>query len=264
MDRQKNIFLVVVVLLSMAVFVRADDKPGITLDVTYVSRYLDKGFECYPENHSGIQYGIDIDLYGTGFGLKVIEFRANSSNFENGVKRDYRVYYAGRFFEDSTYVTNYKVTWMYHSFINQPRSVADNQELETAFWWPNILPGGLVPSYVAALGWPAKSNAANRNMGGWAHIFGLSRDLVIPSLEDQVFHLSAIVVYNDGVGPGCGGRGPTSVDHDFSHAVFSVSTEYDISANLTFTPGLYYQSSWDDSVNTQDEYWVSLGMSYKF
>ncbi|MHC4706849.1 MAG: hypothetical protein ACYS8I_07165, partial [Planctomycetota bacterium] len=64
-----------------------------TFEVTYVSRFIDKGFDCYRDNHSGIQPSIEVDLYNTGFGVKVDWFRANSGGFENDEKFDYRVYY---------------------------------------------------------------------------------------------------------------------------------------------------------------------------
>lgn len=38
---------------------------------------------------------------------------------------------------------------------------------------------------------------------------------------------------------------------------------FDLGNNLTFTPGVYYQLSMDDSVN-DDETWCSLSMTYKF
>jgi len=265
--RSKAVLLAAVILLNVGV-VQAEDELSVTLNVTYVSRYIFRGYDCYPENHSGIQPGIDVDLYGTGFGFKVTDFRANGGNFENLEKIEYEVYYRNGFFQDESYATNYKIRWVYHSFPDQPKNLCNEQEIETTFWWPNLLPGGLVPSYIVALGWPSESKAANRNNGGWAHIFGLGRDFTtagfLPETNEQVFHLLAAVIYNDGIGPGCRGGGGSSVDHDWSHALFGISTEFGISENLTFAPGFYYQSSWDDSVNPQDEYWMSLNMSYKF
>ena len=67
------------------------------------------------------------------------------------------------------------------------------------------------------------------------------------------------MVYNDGVGPGA-----SAVDHDWSNAVFGISTDIDLSNNLTFTPGYYLQKSMDDSVNTSDERWFALRLSYAF
>jgi long-subunit fatty acid transport protein len=67
------------------------------------------------------------------------------------------------------------------------------------------------------------------------------------------------LVYNDGVGPA-----GQDVDHDWSNAVFGVSTDIDLDKNLTFTPGIYYQISMDKSVNDEDEFWSTFGLKYKF
>ena len=73
------------------------------------------------------------------------------------------------------------------------------------------------------------------------------------------------MIYNDGFAPGAvGGTTGAAVDHDWSHMLFGVSTDFEVADNLTFTPALYYQRSMDNSVNTQDEFWVGLGMKYKF
>ncbi|MHC4124275.1 MAG: hypothetical protein ACYSSI_11925 [Planctomycetota bacterium] len=246
-----------------------NEKLDVTIDFSYLSRYVDKGFECYPENHTGIRTGIDVGLYNTGFGLSVNLFRANGGgSYENAEKIDYKVYYTNRIFEDKNYATNYRISWIYHSFPDQPRHASNLQEIETNFSWPNALPFGLVPSYTVAAGWPAEGNADNRNQGGWAHIFGLGYDLTIPGIlpqtDEQVLNLSAALVYNDGIGPGCNGKGGKTVDHDWSHAIFGISTKLDINKNLFFIPALYYQSSWDNSVNTSDEFYTILTIAYNF
>jgi len=109
--------------------------------------------------------------------------------------------------------------------------------------------------------WPAKSDSVVSGAEGWIHIFGLGYDWAIPALmpetTEQLLHLSADFVYNSGTAR-------LNVDHDWSHAVLGVSTDFDIANNLTFTPGLYYQLSMDDSINPDDETWVSLSMKYKF
>lgn len=43
---------------------------GVTLDLTYVSKYLSKGAESYGQQ-GALFKTIDVDLYGTGFGLRV-------------------------------------------------------------------------------------------------------------------------------------------------------------------------------------------------
>ncbi|GAF74314.1 unnamed protein product, partial [marine sediment metagenome] len=91
------------------------------------------------------------------------------------------------------------------------------------------------------------------------HIFGLGYDWTVadllPETPEQILHLSADLVYNGGV---------FGADHDWSHMVFGVSTDFEVADNLTFTPALYYQASIENTVNTQDEVWVGLSMKYKF
>ena len=240
----------------------------ITFDATYLSRFIDKGFDCYGDNHSGIQSSIDIDLYDTGFGVNVRWFRANSSGFENDEKLDYRLYYYNSFFEGEAHAMDYKISWIYHNFTDGPRKTANSQEVEAEFEWPEICPWGITPRYIVSSEWPAGSNYDNRNEGGWVHVFGIGYDLCISSLlgngAEQDVRLSADIVYNDGTGANCNAQANTGVDHDWSHTVFGISTDFEISDDLTFTPGIYYQVSMDDSVNTSDEYWISLGMTHKF
>ena len=83
---------------------------------------------------------------------------------------------------------------------------------------------------------------------------------LIPDVPEQVLNLHAEIIYNDGVDP----RG-IGVDHDWSNAVFGISTNFDMGNDLTFTPGIYHQVTMDKSVNDdKDETWVSLNMKYAF
>lgn len=259
--KQPAFYLTLLLLSTAALAQSQEGELGVTLDVTYVSRYIDKGFDIYRENHSGIQPSLDLDLYGTGFGVKLGWFRANSSGFENDEMLDYTVYYYNSLFEGKNYAMDYQISWIYHSFPDNPKKISNTQEIEAGFSWPDVCPCGIVPSYTVSCEWPAGRNYENRNAGGWAHTFGLSYDLAVPSLAskrtEQVLHLSADLVYNDGLGG-------EAVDHDWSHMVFGVSTGFDLAENITLTPALYYQASMDNSVNTQDEFWVGLSMTYKF
>jgi hypothetical protein len=78
--------------------------------------------------------------------------------------------------------------------------------------------------------------------------------------QPRVWKLHSEVVYNDGVGPA-----GQNVDHDWSNAVFGVSTDVDLAQNLVFTPAVYHQVTMDKSVNDdKDETWAALSMKYKF
>ena len=268
--KKKAILLAAVISLITVGLVHAQEAELTgTIDVTYLSSYIWRGFDCYAQGHSAIQPSINLDLYGTGFGLKILSGRAIHGGFEDKEELDINLYYNNTFFEAENYATNYQIGYVYYNFPDNPKKgsptlmCGDMQELYAALAWPNICPFGVVPSYTAILMWPSEGKGYARNNGGWAHVFGLDYAWTVPGLlpetPEQALNLHAEMVYNDGVGPA-----GEAVDNDWSHAVFGVSTDFEVVENLTFTPGFYYQSSWDDSVNSQDEAWVSLAMSYKF
>ncbi|MHC4259117.1 MAG: hypothetical protein ACYSTF_01710 [Planctomycetota bacterium] len=277
--KKKGILLIAVILLIAGGLVQAQEKKlSGTIDVTYLSSYIWRGFDYYADDHSVIQPSIDIDLYGTGFGVNVLWSRAISAPFENAERISLALYYGSSLFLDKSYNTDYKVGWVYYGFPDEPRAgsktdpdaqAADMQEFFASFSWPEICPAGIVPSYTILTMWPSEGDSAARKNSGWAHIFGLGYDLAVPGIlegtKEQILHLSAAAVYNDGVAPGVViGTASGTVDHDWSHAVFGISTDFDLGHNLSFTPGVYYQSSWEDTVNTEDETWVSLSMKYRF
>jgi len=259
---KKAVFLLTAITSTMVGIAQAEDsKLGVTVDVTYVSRYIWRGFDTYPNNHSAIQPSIDIDFYGSGFCMNVWWSRANGSGFESSEEIDYTLYYCNSLFKDESYATEYTIGWIYYSYPHQPPRAANMQEVYTTFSWPNICPAGLVPSYTIVSTWPAESESDISDYAGWLHIFGLCYDLNVPGFlseaKERILHLSAQTIYNDSAYG-------SAIDHDWSHAVFGISTSFNLRDNLTLTPGFYYQSSWDDSVNDSDEYWTSLSLTYTF
>ncbi len=265
--KKKAILLTVVILLTVGATVQAQEG-GIsgTFDVTYSSRYIWRGIDVYEDSHSAIQPSIDIDLYGTGLGLKVFWSRAAGSKFENTEEIDLTLYYGNTLSEGEAYATDYQVGWTYYTYPDEPGSEREFQEIFASLSWPELCPAGIVPSYTVFCMWPSEGGSARNENGGFIHVFGLGYDLTVPELApelpEQVLHLSADLVYNDGVGGPYMGNG--TVEHDWSHFLFGVSTDIDLGNNLTFCPGLYYQASMEDSVNDSDETWVSLSLKYNF
>ncbi len=74
---------------------------------------------------------------------------------------------------------------------------------------------------------------------------------------EQILHLSAALVYNDGAAA-------AGVQSDWSHAVFGLATDFDLGNDCTLRPGVYYQSSMENTVNPSDEFWATVGVSYAF
>jgi hypothetical protein len=277
--KKKGILLIAVILLSTAGLVHAQ-KGELTgsVDVTYLSKFVWRGFDIY-DDKSAIHPSIDLDLYGTGFGINIGGYRANSGEFENRERWDYTLYYGNSLFDDEVYATNCRLGWVYYNYPDQPRRGslaapnADLQEMHTILSWPKICPAGVIPSYAIIKMWPSKSGSfsgARSPMGGTAsgfiHVFMLDypwtvqTEGLIPGTTEQVVNLHTQFVYNDGVG-----AFGQNVDQDWSHMVLGASTEFDLGNNLAFTPGVYHQVTFDDSVNgDEDETWVSVGMKYRF
>ncbi|MHC4189767.1 MAG: hypothetical protein ACYTBX_12185 [Planctomycetota bacterium] len=264
---KKGILLAVVVVLSTVGLAQA--QPGQlsgSFDVTYLSTYVWRGFDMYPNNRGAMQASVDVDLYETGFGIGLLWSRAFGAGFENAEELDLTLSYGNSIFEGESFATDYRFGWVYYSLPELRPGLGHMQEFFGSLSWPELCPFGVVPSYTVAVMWPTASGSAVVANGGTFHIFGLGYDCTMPGLlpetPEQTLHLSGEIVYNDGAAPAP--RGALAADSDWSHFVLGASTDFDLAENLAFVPALYYQRSMDNSVNTQDEWWVSLGLSYKF
>ncbi|MGD8786984.1 MAG: hypothetical protein PVJ60_06130, partial [Phycisphaerales bacterium] len=74
--------------------------------------------------------------------------------------------------------------------------------------------------------------------------------------DKQAFRLSGNISYNDGYAGAV-------IEHDWSHAVLGISTSIQ-KGNLTITPMLNYQISMEETVNTQNELWSGINVTYRF
>jgi hypothetical protein len=253
---KKGVLLIVVLLSSTVCLAQAGDKKlGVTLDVTYMSKWMSKGAEAYGQQ-GALFKTIDIDLYGTGFGVKVTHRNATGSGCVDKQRFDYRPYYKNQFFREKPYATKYNISCGYEHYPGLARDKANTTyEWIFAFSWPNILPVGFVPSYIAHYEYPAGSNYKYHYITGWVHRFILGYDLNVPELPKPL-HLSSEVAYTDGLG---------GAEHDWSYATFGISTQLEVADNLIFVPGLYHQISMDDSVCKRDNVtYCKLSMKYKF
>lgn len=275
---KQKVLCAAIVLLATTAMVQAQGELHGSLDVTYQSKYLWRGIDVYGDK-SAIQPTVMLDLYGTGFGVSVQGHRANASGFETTERWDTTLFYKNALFMDESYAMQYMIGWRYFYFPDAPLSKSldpaglsiDLQEIHAVMSFPKILPvEGLIPTYVLVKLWPAESGSFVGSKGpagtasGFAHIFmldyGLPMEDFLPDMPEQVLKLHAEVVFNDGVDP----RG-IGVDHDWSNAVFGVSTDFKLADNVTLTPGVYHQITMDKTINDdKDETWGTLGLKYSF
>ena len=119
---KKGLLLLAVVMAMTTVAAYAQDgELHGTVDLTYASRFIWRGYDAYGSNHSAFQPSIDLDLFGSGFGVNVWSSRANQSGFENAEWLTFTPYYKGMAFADEAYATAYKVGYTYFSYPDEPR-----------------------------------------------------------------------------------------------------------------------------------------------
>lgn len=264
-----------------------------TLDFTFGTKYVWRGFNVYGER-SAIHPSVDLFSPDLNFGFNLTAHKANGSGYEALERWDYNFYYLAKFFAEEQQEIDLRFDYVYYNYPNQSGHVRgkspldyspptsfpadegsyDLQELNMVMSLPKLLQiDGLVPSYVLVKLWPSNSGTVvgarsptGGTASGFAHIFML--DYAMPYIcpftgVDRKLNWHAEVVYNDGVAPdGGGNRGIT--DHDWSDGVLGATTSYELVQNLFLTPGLFFQSSWEDTVNKHDQTWGTLSLTYKF
>lgn len=276
---RKILFMAAVLLGAAGLALAQEGELHGVVDVTYLTKYMWRGYDVY-DDKSAIQPRVNLDLYGTGFGLEVFSSRANSSGFENGEWLRGYLYYDNMCLADDQYQTNYRIGYYYYNFPDNSAEDFDLQEMHAIMSWPKVLGiEGLVPTYILCKLWPAHSDSlvgSRSPLGGTASGFGhilmldYAWEIQCPMTnEPRVLNLHAETCFNDGVGP----QGQNT-DHDWSHMVLGVSTDFDLRENLVLTPALYYQVTFDDSVVAvtprglgdfdKDEFWAGLSLKYKF
>jgi len=256
---KKEISIIIVSLILTAGPGQAEEnkKLGVTFDLSYHSKWLSKGAEAYGQQGALFET-IDLDFYGTGFGVQVIHRSATASGYVDKQRFDYRPYYKSVMFKDKSFQTNYMLSTEYEHYYGLDRHKAyTTWEWINSFSWPNLLPKGFTPTYIMHYEYPACSNAryTYHSMEGWVHRFILGYDLKVPELPNPL-KLTSEVAYTDGLG---------RAQHDWSYATFGLSTKFNINENMTFSPGIYQQITMDDSVSKRkDITYCILSMKYRF
>ncbi|MDT8300012.1 MAG: hypothetical protein RQ760_00920 [Sedimentisphaerales bacterium] len=277
---KKGICLAVLVFLIAASFAQAQDgELSGSIEAAYRSAYTWYGIDRTVGAHGeGVtESTLNLDLYGTGLGASVKWMLPNTSSVGNGSMVNAEelwltLTYGGSCLEYETYATNYTIGWTYYDFPDMPSDFSDTQELFASLSWPEICPAGVVPSYTLVRMWKSESGHPSsaptnhtNDFSGWIHVAGLGYDMpiedLLPDLPEQILHLSTALVYNEGAGA-------IGVDHDLSHFVLGVSTDFDLGNDLTLTPGIYHQRVLEKSIrqlnSDKDLTWASVGLKYAF
>lgn len=98
----KKLLLLIIVVAATGLTIAAESDGQLhgTINLDYNSRYIWRGYDAYKNDHSAFQPSVDLDLFGTGFGLNIWSSRANGSGFENSEWLTYTLYYGTMLFAE--------------------------------------------------------------------------------------------------------------------------------------------------------------------
>ncbi len=254
--KTKGLWIGLIVVMIVGISGAAEQEElGVTFDFTYTSKWLSKGVEAYGSK-GGLFETIDVDFYGSGFGLKTTHRHSTSGGFVDSQRIDFRPYYSGQAYEGQTYATTYNISVGYEYYYGLAREDAGTTyEWIFAFSWPNLLREGLKPGYIAHYEYPAGSNYANRKVTGWVHRFLLGYDIFVPDLPNKL-NLCTEVAYYDGLG---------NKVHDWAYFTAGLKTRFDLSDDLCFIPGVYHQVTMDRNISKHEDItYTMMSMRYAF
>lgn len=254
----KRALIIAIALGSMATFTYGQQESptlGVTLDTTYASKYVWRGYDVFGENGS-LQPSVDVDLFGSGFSVNAWGAIPMGSGSEDLTELDYTLAYGITLFEDEAYAMELGTNFIYYDFpkVNS-KATPDCQELGVGVALPGLISIGeiaVVPSYYVGKLWPASSEPGF-DVAGFYHALGLGSEVPVPG-TDLTLSLAADINYNGGM---------FGADHDWSHATLGASTRFDVGP-VAISPFVNYQLSMEDTVNTKDILYGGMSVSYSF
>lgn len=253
---------------SMAVDLAGQDV-AVTFDVTYTSKYIWRGFDLLDDT-SAWQPSVNMQ-WANGFGANVWASYPGSGGTPGGndpaiynsrvdmTEYNYTLTYSGSILENC-YQTDYTIGWRYYDFIDTASEKRDLQEVFAEIAMPNLLEGGIVPHAAAYQMWSAQggSDVLVRDWTGTIYVLGFNYGWTFEQAPEMPMTFMWDIVYNDGTGG-------NAIDHDWSHMVWGLKTSLDCPfTGGKLVPAIYFQNSFDDSVNTEDELWGGISYSITF
>jgi hypothetical protein len=247
--KHKTVLAIALVLLGITIPVRAEQRSlGATFDATYMSRLMDKGGEYYGKQ-GGFLQGVNLDLWGTGLGVAVGHRAATSSGYQAKERYDYKVHYGRSLFADQAFETKTAAAWVYHHLPEGGAQFEDYYEVEVAFAWPKLVPGGWVPGYQFNGEHGLGTDISNAD---WWHLLSLRKEVDLEQLPNPL-NLYADMAYRDGLG---GIRA-------WTHATIGVSTEIAIASQVFVIPGIFHQFSMSDLLTKDDVTYAVISAQYR-
>lgn len=233
-------------------------KLSLDLKMDYVGKYMWRGFDLL-DNDPAIQANLNLSFGSTGFYMGTWGNYALDAEWRKWDEIDFYAGYNHSFWEKDWNAVDMDITYTYFYFPRQIRYI-DTHEIAVALKYPRIIPP-LGSSHLAPYTtlYHGRSVLGDPKEGLWIKL-GLGWDIPIPAaLPDQKKQSLNIYVetfHNDGA------QG-LNVHPGWSHLATGMSTILQV-LGFDFTPAINYQWSWEDTVNKENEFWFTVGISYHF
>ncbi len=247
----------------------SDSSMVFTLDASYVTKYIWRGFDLLddkaafqPSANLALENGLFFNVWASYAGASKND---GDISTVDATEYDYTVGYGNSFGEDC-YVTDYRIGWRFYDLIDRASNDGDMQEGFLELAWPNLIGNGFVPRYAYYHMWASEGSGMVRKAGGPIHVVGMDYNWTFESAPELPMKFSVDTVYNDGTGTFDDETGDVcQVDHDWSHVLWGLSTNFRCPlTNAKITPSIWYQTSMDDSVNENDEFFSGLSYALTF
>ena len=268
----KRVLIGLMILMGVIAVANAADigghEVGVTVDATYTTKYIWRGIDLY-DDKAAFQPSINFD-FGNGFSFNVwSSFAGSSGSFAgssiaaasgavDGEEWNYTLAYSGSVNEGCPWKTDYTFGYRFYDFPDVASNDADVQEFFLSMAFPELVGGGTTPHVAVMQMWPSEGSGANDDYSGTIYLFGFNHGFTLDCAPELPMTFGWDIVYNDSTVA-------QAVDSDWSHMVWSLSTSMTCPATgAKVTPSIYYQNSFEDTVNTEDELWASLSYSFAF
>lgn len=234
----------------------------LTLDSTFSSHYLWNGYDIV----DAASWQPSLEVGYSNYFMGIWGQFSMERGFESSDELDYYVGYGNTVLEEESYVLSYSLTYTYFDYPNSDSKpgddeVADGQEIRFDISLDNLLhlaKRPLLVSYGVAYEWEGKDVPSSFYGPGWIHSLGVSYALdftpILSAQEEQAISISLSTFYNDGV---------FGSDHDWSHTLLTLSTDFEWGA-MYISPSIGYQWSYEDTVNEEDEFYGQLALGIEF
>ncbi|KXK31675.1 MAG: hypothetical protein UZ16_OP3001002783 [Candidatus Hinthialibacteria bacterium OLB16] len=254
----------------------ADSHIDITIKADWVSKYMFRGIDVL-DDRGAYQPSVDIGLWDSGLHLVFWASLASSGRYSHGTyvpdgngnlqlvdsgsprtdeldEFDYTVYYTKSCLNDCL---STEVGMTYYDIFNQ-----DSEKLDVWEWYGKFTLSKMPLQPHVYFYYDVPKRRANGGEGwmtclGGSHSCELGAMPLFGSNDPVTLSFSGDVWYNGG------GYFP-GIDTGWTHAVFGSAMTIPLCHDLTFTPGIYYQISMEDTINKDDELWTQLSLAYSW